>query len=130
MRITGIGFAIAALLATTPAWAGISLPENPVNTGSGDAVPTVNRGHDFAITCKDIKTADSDVRVVMSLADNGDQPNDHSSIIATNQHVSRHAVSVTMPDMADIVNHTINVKVYVTSGKGTHACDVGRVRVG
>jgi hypothetical protein len=130
MRIAGIGFGIAALLAAVPALAGTSLPENPIATGSGNAVPTVNRGTDFAITCNDIRAASSDVRVVMSLADNGDQPTGYSSIIATNQHVSRHAVSVTMPDMPDIVNHTVNVKVYVTDGKATRACDVGRVRIG
>jgi hypothetical protein len=131
MRIAGIGFGIVVLLAAAPAFAGTSLPENPVTTGSGnDTVPTISRGHEFAITCADIATANSDVRVLMSVADAGNQPTDHSSIMATTQHVSRHAVSVTVPDMPEFANHTVNVRVFVTSGKGTKQCDVGRVRIG
>ena len=100
-------------------------------TGSGsDSVRTVARGHEFAIMCADIADTSSDVRVLMSVADAGNMPTDHSSIMATNQHVSRHAVSVTVPDMPEFANHTINVRVFVTNAKGTRQCDAGRVRVG
>ncbi len=33
------------------------------------------------------------------------------------------------PDVPDIANHTVKVKVYVTDAKGTRACDAGRVRI-
>ncbi len=132
MRLRGIGFGLAALLATAgPALAGTSLPENPVPTGSGnDVVPTISRGHEFAIMCDDIANPNSDVRVLMSVADAGNMPTDHSSIMATNQRVSRHAVSVQVPDMPEFANHTVNVRVFVTNGKGTKQCDAGRVRIG
>jgi len=59
----------------------------------------------------------------------GDAPTGYSSVLATNQTVARHAVHVQVPDVPDFANHTVDVKVYVTDAKGTHACDAGRVRI-
>jgi hypothetical protein len=133
MRLLSAVIAFSAL-ACTPAMAnGIDvMPGRIVGYATTDlggaGVPTVNRGDLFAISCDNIRAAGSDVRVVMSLA-TGEQPTGYSAVLATNQSVARHAVHVQVPDVPDIANHTVNVKVYVTDAKGTKACDAGRVHI-
>ena len=133
MRALWIG--IAMLTATgAPAFAngiqivpGRLIPYATTDLGGG-GIPTVNRGDLFAIACDDIKESGADVRVVMALS-SADQPTGYTAILATNQKVARHAVHVQVPDVPDIANHTVNVKVYVTDAKGTRACDAGRVHI-
>ncbi|MEI9989401.1 MAG: hypothetical protein WDM86_05115 [Rhizomicrobium sp.] len=135
MRALGIGFAV--LLATAaPAFAnGITTitaritSYAPADPG-GDGIPTVTRGTQFAIACDGIRSSGADVRVVMSLdAKAGDAPTGYSAVLATRQTVARHTVQVQVPDVPDLANHTVNVRVYVTDAKGTKACDAGRVRI-
>ncbi|HEY0107847.1 MAG TPA: hypothetical protein VGB91_17320 [Rhizomicrobium sp.] len=135
MRALWIG--CAALLATSaPAFAnGIDTVPGHLRFYAapemgGAAVPTITRGAQFAIACDGIKSGGDDVRVVMSLANPpGDEPTGYSAVLATNQTVARHAVHVRVPDVPDFANHTVDVRVYVTDAKGTHACDAGRVRI-
>jgi hypothetical protein len=135
MRALWIGFA-ALLASSAPAFAnGIATMPGQLRTYAnpdvgGAGVPTVSRGTQFAIACDGIKSNGDDVRVVMSLANPpGDHPTGYSAVLATNQTVARHAVQVQVPDVPDLANHTVNVRVYVTDAKGTHACDAGRVRI-
>ena len=135
MRALWIGFAVL-LASSAPALANniATMPGHVTSYATTDlggaGLPTVMRGAQFAIACDGIKSAGTDVRVVMSLdAVAGDQPTGYSSVLATNQTVARHAVHVQVPDVPDIANHTVNVKVYVTDSKGTKACDAGRVRI-
>ncbi len=133
MRLLLAGVALAAL-SCTPAMAnGITVVPGRIlsyaTTDLGGAgVPTVNRGDLFAISCANIRARNTDVRVVMSLA-RGETPTGYSAVLATNQTVAPHAVHVQVPDVPDIANHTVTVKVYVTDAKGTRACDAGRVHI-
>jgi len=137
MRALWIAIAIVAA-SSAPALAngiqmmpGHLLPYAPLNESGGGSVPTINRGDQFAIACDNIKSAGSDVRVVMSLDDTADQQSTgYNAVLATKQVLSRHAVKVQVPDVPDLVNHTVTVKVYVTDAKGTKACDAGRVHIG
>ena len=38
-------------------------------------------------------------------------------------------VRIRVPDMPDLVNHTVTLKVYVTDSKGTTACNAGHLRI-
>ncbi len=135
MRVLGLGFAI--LLATAaPAFAQSfeTLPGRISSYATSDfggaGIPTVGRGTQFAIACNGIKSSGAQVSVVLSLdSAAGEPPTGYSSVLATNQTVARHAVHVQVPDVPDIANHTVDVKVYVTDAKGTRACDAGRVRI-
>ncbi|MEJ0043419.1 MAG: hypothetical protein WDM81_14890 [Rhizomicrobium sp.] len=74
----------------------------------------MTRGTQFAIACDGITSSGTDVRVVMSL-DGNDAPTGYSAVLATRQTVARHAVQVQVPDAPDLANHTVNVRVYVTT---------------
>ena len=136
MRALWIGLAVLAA-SSAPALAGgvVVAPGHIVAYATtelgGAEIPTVTRGDRFAISCDDIKAPGADVRVVMSLANPpGEQPTGYAAILATNQTVTRHSVHVQVPDVPDIANHTVSVRVYVTDAKGgTKACDAGRVHI-
>ena len=135
MRALAIGLVALAATATPALANGISTQPGQLTSYAttdvgGAPIPTVSRGTEFAIACDGIKSDGADVRVVMSLdAASGDAPTGYSSVLATKQVVARHAVHVQVPDVPDFANHTVDVKVYVTDAKGTHACDAGRVRI-
>lgn len=134
MRIAVTGIA-ALLLVSAPAFANEICTENgqlvtyaPVDKDGGGLV-TVNRGQQFAVSCDDIRAEGADVRVVMSLANPTEVSPGFTSVMATNQNVFGHAVNVQVPDVPDLANHTVRVKVYVTDANGTTACDAGNIRV-
>lgn len=136
MRAVAIGFAILAA-SSAPALAngiqtmpGRVIPYASTSDMGGAAVPTVTRGESFDIACDSISSRTADVRVVMSLDDADAAPAGFSAVLATRQTLTRHGVHVQVPDVADIANRTVNVKVYVTDGKNTKACDAGRVHIG
>ncbi|MBV9419954.1 MAG: hypothetical protein JO348_09290 [Alphaproteobacteria bacterium] len=95
----------------------------------GDAIPVVGRGDRYQVACDDISGANAQVRVVMALADDEDGDAGFAAVMATNTRVIGHGVKFVVPDLPDIANHTMNVKVYVTDGESTHACNAGRVKV-
>jgi hypothetical protein len=134
MRAFWIGIAILAATSAPAMAGGIQIVPGHIiayaspDMGAAD-IPTVNRGDQFAIACDDIKTPGADVRVVMALSNPGEQPTGYAAILATNQKVGRHSVHVQVPDVPDIANHTVSVKVYITDAKGTKACDAGRVHI-
>jgi hypothetical protein len=50
-------------------------------------------------------------------------------VLATRQRVSHGAVHIRVPDLPDLSNHTVDVKVFVVGSKGTTRCDAGRVKI-
>jgi len=135
MRAALIGAAIV-LASAAPALANgiVSVPGHIVSYATTDlggaGVPTVARGTLFAIACDGIRSSGDDVKVVMSIAGApGDQDTGYAAVLATQQTVERHSVHVQVPDVPNLANHTVNVRVYVTNAKGIKACDAGRVRI-
>ena len=98
--------------------------------GGSDVTP-VNRGQPLAIACESIGAPGSDVRVVMSVDTvKGEEPTGFEAVLLTGQTVQGNAVHVRVPDMPDLVNHTVTLKVYVTGPSGTTACNAGHLRIG
>ncbi len=135
MRVLGIGFAVLLATASPSFASGITTISARITTYAptdlgGSGIPTMSRGDQLAVACTGIESSGSDVRVVMSLDNSsGDAPTGYSAVLATKQTVVHHVVQFQVPDVPDLANHTVNVKVYVTDAKGTKACDAGRVRI-
>jgi hypothetical protein len=133
MRALWIGIA-ATMLMSVPALANdVRTVQGRIvsyaNTDMGGLdVPTVMRGAQFAIACDGVDAPGADVRVVMALAPS-EPSTGYTAVMATNQHIDGHSVQVQVPNVPDIANHTVSVKVYVTDAKGTKACDAGRVHI-
>lgn len=97
--------------------------------GGSDVTP-VNRGQSLAIACESIGKPGSDVRVVMTLDPvKGEEPTGYEAVLLTGQTIQGSAVHVRVPDMPDLVNHTVTLKIYVTGTNGTTACNAGHLRI-
>ena len=136
MRLVAIGCTMtAALLCAAPARAnelqfhGRYVSYATTDLGGSDVTP-VNRGQSLAIACDNIGAPGADVRVVMSLDSvKGENPTGYEAVLLTGQTVQGNAVRVHVPDVPDLVNHTVTLKVYVTGPKGTTACNAGHLRI-
>ncbi len=96
----------------------------------GSEITPVDRGQDLAIECGCIGLPGADISVVMALDPvQGETPTGYQKVLLTDETVGGNAVHVRVPDMPDLVNHTVTLKIYVTSAKGTTACNAGHLRI-
>jgi len=101
----------------------------PSQLGGSEVTP-VDRGQNLAIECGCIDMPGADVSVVMALDPvQGETPTGYEKVLLTDETIGGNAVHVRVPDMPDLVNHTVTLKVYVTRAKGTTACDAGHLRI-
>jgi hypothetical protein len=69
-------------------------------------------------------------RVVMALDSvKGEEPTGYEAVLLTGQTVEGHAVRVRVPDVPDLLNHTVTLRVYITDAKGTTSCNAGHLRI-
>lgn len=93
-------------------------------------VPHVLRGQKVEIACSDAGRADAAVQVVMQFdSDSGETAPGYGAVLATEQTISSGKVLVQVPDVPNISQHTMNVRVFVTDATGVHSCDAGRIKV-
>ena len=97
---------------------------------SGGTIPNVGRGQDFKFSCSEIGRTGTDVRVVLQFdpQTGGDAPG-YDAVMATEQTVESGTVRVRVPDVPGIANHTVNVRIFITDGKQTRSCDVGKIKI-
>lgn len=138
MRLTFVGCTVAvAVLAALPTLAlahqAMMLNLSPIHQSNPDAgfeVVPVDRGEDLAIQCDGIATPGAEVSVVMTLDPIvGETPTGFDAVLLTDEVIGGKTVHVRVPDIADLVNHTVTLKVYVTASSGTTACDAGHMRI-
>ncbi|HEY2886823.1 MAG TPA: hypothetical protein VGJ08_16555 [Rhizomicrobium sp.] len=137
MRLTFAGCTVAVVLAALPTLAlahhavmpNVAPPLQP-DSDAGFEVVQVDRGEELAIQCDGIGTPGADVSVVMALDPiSGETPTGFNAVLLTDEVVGGKTVHVRVPDIADLVNHTVTVKVYVTAPSGTTACNAGHMRI-
>lgn len=145
MRLSWLGYiSAAAILGMVGAGPALSCVPNELmlplagkvsaytspNDKGGNAVPSIKRGQPLGIACTDIGREGADVRVVLQFTQAMDEsPTGFGAVLATEQTITPGTVHVLVPDMPDLANHTVNVKVFVTDPTGTHSCDAGRVKI-
>jgi hypothetical protein len=131
------GFALATCLVLSfPAVACDDASDHGLNlsyaadSNGGAVVTPVNRGQELAIECDRIGAPGADVNVVMALDPiNGETPTGYDAVLLTDEHIGGKAVHFRVPDMPDLVQRTVTVRVYVTNTQGTTACEAGHLRI-
>ena len=119
-------------LAQSPAHQTASTRIASLDAGAAEVVPDVAPGEEIMIACAPIehRTADSDVRVVLTIAATpSDVPPGYKKVLATDEQLGKYGVRVRVPDVPDLPNHTVNLNVYVVDNDKSRACDGGHVRV-
>jgi hypothetical protein len=97
---------------------------------NGGGIPGIARGEKVGIACSEAGRAGVDVRVILEFDPApGETPTGYGSVLVTAQAIDKGKVLVRVPDLPDIANHTVDVKVYVTDSSGTSSCDAGRIKI-
>lgn len=135
MRLRFVGSTLAlAILMSVPAEACKDPASSdsayaPATLGGAEVVP-VDRGEDLAIQCEGIGSPGAQVNVVMKLDPVvGESDTGFKQVLLTDESVGATSVHVRVPDIADLVNHTVTLKVYVVGANGTTACNAGHLRI-
>lgn len=125
----------AALAAAGPAWAQgetkISAATPPGMAHDTENVPNVNPGDQIGIACSplDESTANSDVRVVLTISAAPGETPGYDKVLATDEEVGNGAVRVRIPTVPDIEDHLIDINVYVMNDGNAQTCDAGHMKV-
>jgi hypothetical protein len=106
---------------------GVSVVRPDVSPAS--AVPQVTRGQYLGVACANIdRVARETVRVVMYLAKN-EPPAGMRGVLATDQTITPGTIHVRVPDIAELADHTVFVRVYYLDGGSRHTCDAGNIHI-
>jgi hypothetical protein len=97
-------------------------------------VPVVAPGDEISIACDALSApsqAADDVRVVLTVSA---APTDvdtmgYRKVLATDEKMLQGAVSVKIPNVPDLENHTVDLNVYVVNATGSQACNAGHVKI-
>lgn len=97
--------------------------------GGGAAIPELKRGADLDVACPNVERVEADaVRVVM-YPGHGDTSSGVAGVLVTERTISPGVVHLRLPDIPDLKDHVVRVKVYYLDAGGKHACDAGRIRL-
>lgn len=138
----GVTALCAAALAASPAFAANDqlsakaqavLAEFPPLGPYDEVVPVVSPGEVIGIACNALvqNTADYNVRVVLTISampSEAPEPG-YRKVLATNEQLSQGAVHVRVPQVPDLLNHTVNVNVYVLNPGGSENCNAGHMHI-
>jgi hypothetical protein len=133
----GLGILASALVLSAPAWASgfetqtrMNMPGITSETGAGQ-ITSVKPGEPIAIACNALMAGPgADVRVVLTLAPvSGETETGYQKLMATNEEVLKGAVRFRIPDTQGLENHTVHLRVYVVSDKGSQSCDAGLMKI-
>jgi len=137
MRLAAI---VAAVLLTGTALASppfvneLRLPLGGVSVVSPDAspgssVPQVTRGQYLGVACANIeRVASETIRVVMYLAQN-EPPAGMLGVLAIDQTITPGTIHVRVPNIDELADHTVFVRVYYLDAGSRHACDAGNIHI-
>ena len=108
----------------------LMLPEvGKATAAPANGIPRVARGQYLGLSCANIERMASDtIRVVMYLAKD-EPPVGMKGVLATDQTITPGTIHVRVPDMAELVGHTVYVRAYYLESGNRHACDAGNIRI-
>jgi hypothetical protein len=101
---------------------------------SDEDVPVVAPGDEISIACDALSApsqAADDVRVVLTVSA---APTDvdtmgYKKVLATDEKMLQGAVSVKIPNVPDLENHTVDLNIYVVNATGSQACSAGHLKI-
>ena len=95
----------------------------------GAYVQDFRHGTSIDIPCPKIEDADADgIRVVM-YPGRDDTSSGIAGVLVTDSSIEPGMVHVRVPDIPDLKDHVVQVKVFFQGADGRHACSAGRIRL-
>ena len=114
--VTGTALAFPAAVGDAPA-------------SGGSPVPELKRGAALDVACPNVEQVETDaVRVVM-YPGRDDTSSGVAGVLVTERTVAPGIVHVRVPNIPDLKDHVVRVKVFYLDAGGNHICDAGRIRL-
>ena len=119
----------ASALAAPPYVNELMLPTGGITATKDKGPPNAIRGQLLGVACANVELAGAEaVQVVMYLAPN-EKPTGYRGVLVTEQTVTPGTVHVRVPDMPELADHTVSIRVYYADTTGRHTCDAGHVKI-
>jgi hypothetical protein len=97
--------------------------------GGGSSVPELKHGASLDVVCPKVELVEADaVRVVM-YPGRDDTSSGVAGVLVTERTIAPGVVHVRLPDIPDLRDHVVWVKVIYAGSGGNHFCDAGRIRL-
>ncbi len=97
--------------------------------GGGRLVPELKRGTALDVACPNVEHVEADaVRVVM-YPGRDDTSSGVAGVLVTERTIEPGVVHVQVPNIPDLKDHVVRVKVFYLDAGGDHICDAGRIRL-
>jgi hypothetical protein len=97
--------------------------------GGGAPVPLLKRGASLDVICPKIEQIAADaVRVVM-YPGREDTSSGVAGVLVMERTIAPGVVHVRVPDIPDLRDHVVRVKVIYPGADGNHACDAGSIKL-
>ncbi len=97
--------------------------------GGGTPIQELTRGADLEVTCPNVELVESDGVSVVMYPGRDDTTSGVAGVLVTDRTIAPGIVHVRLPDIPDLKDHVVRVKVIFRDATGKHACDAGRVRL-
>lgn len=97
--------------------------------GGGTAVQEFRHGSLVDIICPDVEHGQSDGVSVVMYPGREDTTPGVAGVLVTERTIEPGIVHVRVPDIPDLKDHVVRVKIYFRDTVGNHACDAGRIRL-
>lgn len=100
-----------------------------MSSGGGTPVPDLKRGAALDVACPNVEQVEADaVRVVM-YPGRDDTSSGVAGVLVTERTIEPGVVHVRVPNIPDLKDHVVRVKVFYLDAGGKHTCDAGRIRL-
>jgi hypothetical protein len=100
-----------------------------VEGGGGSPVPAMKRGAALDVACPHIEAVNADAVQVVMYPGRDDTSSGVAGVLVTERTIAPGVVHVQVPDIPDLKDHVVRVKVFYLDAAGKHACDAGKIRL-
>ena len=100
-----------------------------IESGGSLPVPELKRGAALDVPCPKIDQAKADTVTVVMYPGRDDTSSGVGGVLVTERTIAPGVVHVRLPDIPDLKDHVVRVKVFWPLAGGQHLCDGGRIRL-
>lgn len=99
------------------------------DVAGGGAIPELKRGASLDVSCPKVEQAEADAVLVMMYPGQEDTSSGVAGVLVTERAIGPGVVHLRVPDIPDLKDHVVWVKVVYPDAAGNHYCHAGRIRL-
>lgn len=97
--------------------------------GGGSSVPELKRGTSFDVACPSVEHVQAEAVHVVMYPGREDTSSGVAGVLVTERTIAPGVVHVRLPDIPDLRDHVVWIKVIYPGAGGNRFCDAGRIRL-